>query len=275
MLRALQQIVYFDGRFVAPHEAGEARISVLDAGYLTGDGVFATMRGYDGRCFRAERHLAELARGANVLGIPLSASESELAGLADEAARRTGATDAYVRVTLTRGPLLSIIARPMTLPSPDAYDHGVAAVIVSGRRIPPACIDPTIKTTSYAAQLLARREAEARGAFEGIQLAIDGSLACGAMANLFLVRGGELLTPSLESGCRAGITRGALLELAPSVGLRPIEGPLDPALLWEADEAFFTNTRIECLPIATVDGRSIRQQRHHALRKAFHALVRA
>jgi branched-chain amino acid aminotransferase len=278
----LTPVLWHKGRFVADEEA---YVSLLDRGYLLGDGVFATMRGYDGACFRPDAHLAQLARGAELFGIELPRPLADIAGLADEAARRTGTVNAYVRVTLTHGPpsgapTLSLLAREMDLPGADDYARGVDAVTVTPRRIPPACIDGTIKTTSYAVQVIARREVAARGAAEGIQLAVDGSLACGTMSSLFVVVGDQLLTPSLESGCRAGITRGAILELAPRVDLTPTEARLDPSVLTEADEAFFTSTRIECLPIASVDGHAIGMRRDgekypraRSLRAALVALI--
>lgn len=276
----MKTVIHVGGRFVAP---GDAVVSLLDRGYLLGDGVFATMRGYGGVCFRSERHIAELARGATVFGIDVPSPLHELGVFTDEAARRTGARDAYVRVTLTRGapdgpPTLSILARAMDVPSDDAYLHGVAAITVTPRRIPPACLDGTIKTTSYAAPVLAHREVASKGAAFGIQLAIDGALACGTMANLFVVEGDTLLTPSLESGCRAGVTRGAILEVAPRLFREVREQRLEPSILEEADEAFFTSTRVECLPIATVDGRSIGRGhfvRTHALREALSSLIRS
>lgn len=279
---ALGAVIYLGDRFLQPEDA---TVSILDRGYLLGDGVFATMRAYGGACFRPEAHLATLARGAALFGIALPKSAERIAALSDEAAARTGAADAYVRVTLSRGapgaaPTLSVFARPMTdAPTEADYARGVVAVTVGPRRVPPACIDPTIKSTSYAAQVLARREAEERGAAEGIQLALDGSLACGTMANLFVIEGGELLTPSAASGCRAGVTRAAVLELAPRLGLTPREARLAPEVLDRADEAFFTNTRVECLPIASVDGRRVGRgegfERTRAIRAAFSALVRA
>lgn len=277
--------VYFEGRFVP---ADEARVSITDPGYLLGEGVFATMRGYDGVCFRAERHLKTLARGAELFGLALPVGIDRLIAVADEAASRTRVRDAYVRVTLTRGagearPVLSVLSRPLTVPSAEDYARGVSAAIVTRRRVPPECMDGTVKTTSYAPQVLAKREALSRGVGEGegIMLATDGSLACGTMANLFLVSGSALLTPSLASGCRAGITREAILELAPRVGLTVHERLLPPAALFDADEAFFTSSRVECLPIATVDGRAIgephgeapRDSRATLLRSALRALV--
>lgn len=242
----------------------EARVPVTDRGYLLGEGVFATLHGYDGVCFRAERHLQVLARGAAMFGLTLPLGIERLLAVVDEAAARTRAKDAYVRVTLTRGaegdhPVLSVLSRPLVTPSAEDYERGVGAIVVTARRFPPACMDGTVKTTSYAPQVLARRESVARGVGEGegIMLAVDGSLACGTMANLFVVRGDTLLTPSLASGCRAGVTREAVLEIAAGVGLTAREEVLDPALLDEADEVFFTSSRVECLPIAAVDGRAV------------------
>ncbi len=258
-------------------------MSLLDRGYLVGDGVFATMRGYAGRCFRAHVHLADLARGAALFGIDLPLEVDALATLADEAAKRTGESDAYVRVTLTRGvpgatPTLSVLARAMDVPTERDYREGIAVVTVTPRRVPPECLDPSIKTTSYAVPVLARREAEARNAAEGLQLSIDGALASATMANVFVVRGDTLLTPSLASGCRAGVTRAAVLELAPRFFRDVREERLAPKVLEDADEAFLTSTRVECLPIATVDGRRIgsgRFERTHGLRRAFVDLVRS
>ena len=103
---------------------------LTDPGYLLGDGVFATMRGYDGVCFRAERHLAILVRGADLFGLTLPVGVDRLIAIADEAASRTRVRDAYVRVTLTRSidearAVLSVISRPLDVPAKEAYAEGV------------------------------------------------------------------------------------------------------------------------------------------------------
>jgi branched-chain amino acid aminotransferase len=273
--------VWIDGRFVAPREA---RVAATDRGLLLGHGVFATMRGYSGRCFRAREHVAQLAKGAAIFGIDLPASEASLVDLAHEAAAKTGASDAYVRITVTAGaadgsPVMFVIARPFSdVPSEDDYARGVAAVTVETRRPPPECMDPAVKSTSYGAQVLARREAAARGASEGVQLAVDGTLACGTMSTLFVVKGSALVTPPLSTGCRDGVTRRALLALARAVGLTPVEATIAPGALRDADEAFFASTRVECLPLATLDGERACPgrgfERTSALRAALRDLVR-
>ncbi len=273
--------VFFEGRFVPASDPQGARVAITDRGYLLGEGVFATLRGYGGTCFRPERHLDTLARGAAAFGMALPMSIERLAELADEAAVFTGAADAYVRVTLARGadetrPVLSLLARGFDVPSDEEYHRGIPVAIVSARRIPPECMDPSVKTTSYAPSVLARREAALRGARDGIQLATDGSLACGTMANLFLLVGDVLLTPPIATGCRAGITREAILEVASREHLQIREERLDPSALLEAEEVFFTSTRVECLPISHVEGRVIGRShypRTAALRQALRRLV--
>ncbi len=270
--------VYFEDRFVSASDPAAARVSVTDRGYLLGEGVFATLRGYDGTCFRADRHLALLEHGAHAFGMTLPMSIERLADVADEAAAFTGASDAYVRVTVARGgedgrPILTVLARGFDVPSADEYLHGIPVTIVSTRRIPPACMDPRIKSTSYAPSVLARREAGLRGARDGIQLAVDGAIACGTMTNIFLVKNGVLYTPSLESGCRPGITREAIFDVAAREGVELQEQRIDPIALGEVDEVFFTSTRVECLPVASVDGHPIGRG-HYPLTAALRAALR-
>lgn len=243
-------VLWYDGRFWDDPRA--ATVPLNDPGYLLGDGVFATMRGYEGRCFRAGVHLADLARAARLFDLALPEG---VEAIAHEAAKRTGAADAYVRVTVTRGDRLSVIGRAMDVPPAEAYRDGIATTVVTLRRIPASCMDPSVKATGYAASVLARREVEKRGMREGLQLAVDGSVACGTMANVFVAKDGVLFTPSpMKSGCRDGVTRRAVIELARAKGIEVRE---EPVPLDECDEAFFTSTRVECLPIASVDGKPI------------------
>lgn len=248
-------------------EEREAKVSLFDRGYLLGEGAFATMRAYRGRCFRGDRHLAQLARAAEAFGLSLP---RDAAARADEAAARVGAEDARVRVTVSEG-AFSIIAEPLAAPSEHDYAHGVEVVTVRARRVPPACFDGAIKSLSYAPSMLAQREARARGAAEGIQLTVDGALACGSVSNLFVVRGDELATPSLDSGCRPGVTREAVLELAARLGLRAAERRI--AADEPFDEAFLTSSRVEVLPIASFDAKPLAVKHARALRTAFRDLV--
>jgi branched-chain amino acid aminotransferase len=138
MKDAKRDVVWYGGRFVDP---SEATVSVLDRGWLLGDGVFATMRGYDGRCFGVARHLASLEKGAGALGLEIPGSLPALTEIADEAARRTEAKNAYVRITVSRG-ASAVIARPLEVQSEEEYENGIETMVVCPRRIPPECVDP-------------------------------------------------------------------------------------------------------------------------------------
>ena len=260
---AHEHVVWMGGRFVDP---SAATVNVLDRGWLLGDGVFATMRGYDGVCFRPERHLARVVRGAETLGITMPASIGSLTEIANEAAKKTKAKDAYVRVTISRG-AFAVIARPLDVPSAQEYEKGIETTVVSPRRIPPDCIDPSFKTTSYAPQIVAWREIEAKGVREGLQLAIDGTIAGGTTANLFIVKDGALVTPPTSTGCRPGVTRETVIEIAKELGLPVNEERIALDLLERADEAFFTSSRIECLPLARSKSFQITTAVHRAFRE--------
>ena len=263
----MEGLVWIGGKFVA---AGAARVSLFDRGYLLGDGVFATIRAYGGRPFRLEAHLAGLAAGAAGLGIPLDPSGAALAGLVRETLARSGLGEAAIRVTLSRGPgpggiggagtgpaTLSVAVRPHVPHPEEARARGIDTAFATARRIPPECLDPAWKTANYLPNVLARRELEARGMVEGIVRSVAGAPVSGTVSNLFAARGGRLLTPSVESGCRPGIVRAALLDLARAAAIPVEERVLSPADLEAADEVFFSNALMETLAARSLEGRPL------------------
>ncbi len=268
--------VFLDDRFV---EIDEARVRADDRGLLLGDGVFVTMRARRGRCFARAEHLRRLGLGADLFGLVLPRPLEALGELAEEAARRSGETDAYVRVTMTRtaagGTTLLVMARALEVPPESLRAAGARVGWVGPRRPPPSCADPWVKTTSYAASVLARREAERRGLDEGLQLAVDGAVASGTMANVFALRGDHLVTPPLDSGCRAGVTRGVVIELARELGLSIAEDVVSPEALGTAEEVFLTSTRIGCLPVAEIEGRRVAAAPASPRTRALHAALEA
>ena len=259
--------VYLDGQFTT---AADAKVSLLDRAYLFGDSVFETVRTYAGMPFQLAAHLDRLSHSAAVLGIPLAQNHAAVTELVGETVRRTGLDEAYVRITLSRGeggrglspvgcekPVLSIISRPLFPYPAAAYRDGIRSMTVATRRVPAACLDPSIKCGNYLPSIMARRELDAAGLIEGVQLSVDGCVVCGTVSNVFIVRGGHLITPDLASGCLPGITRAAVLELAIKLGIQCGEQRLNSADLAAADEMFFTNTLMECLPVAELDGRRL------------------
>ncbi len=259
-----EPLVFLGERFLAASD--EARVSLFDRGYLLGDSIFETLRAYDGAVFALDAHLERLERASAKTGIAIPRSRESIAALVQEGLARCKVGNAYVRVTVSRGdgaqglattgcdtPIFSIVIRSLTPYSVEAYTDGIVTRVVQTRKVPAICIDPTIKTGSCLSSVLARRELETAGLVEGIQLSVDGLVVSGVVSNLFLVAGGRLHTPAEASGCRLGVTRTILLDLAHAMGIPVDEGPLRTDDLGRADEAFFANTLMECLPIRRIE----------------------
>ena len=209
--------VHIDG---AVHSPEEAKVSVLDRGFLYGDSVYETIGTMYGRLFALRDHLDRLERSARRIGLRVPPrAEIEAAVAATVAA--AGNSETRVRVMLTRGVgkldldpascddcRLVVIAFPLGPPTPAMFDKGVAVAIVSVTRNSPRAIDPAVKSGNYLNNVLALGEARrTSGAYEAILCADDGSIAEGASSNVFAVVRGELWTPGSDVGILDGITR--------------------------------------------------------------------
>ncbi|HET7745891.1 MAG TPA: aminotransferase class IV [Vicinamibacteria bacterium] len=250
--------------------AADARVSVLDNGFLFGDGVYETLRTYGGRPFHLDRHLARLRSSAGMLGVPVPMDDRALARDVDRVLERAQNPESTIRLLVTRGvgdatyrfdrvkgPTVVILAKPFEAFPESLFTDGIPVIVASVRRNHPRALDPAMKSNNLINNILATREAQGKGAFEPILLNELGEVAEGAGSNVFIVRGGALLTPPLEAGILPGVTRAVLLEIAPGLGIPAREEPIAVKDLLGADEAFITSTLKEALPIATVDGRPI------------------
>ncbi len=248
----------------------EAKVSVLDTGFTFGDSVYETLRTYRGAAFAVDRHLVRLRASAARLGIDIPLADSALRQRLDELLTKAANPESYIRWITSRGvgdlsyrfdrvrgPTVVMVVKPLD-PLPESHHRdGVPVSVVGIRRNPPRALDPAIKSCNLLNNVLATREAQARGAAEAILLNAEDQIAEGAGSNVFLAREGELLTPPLEAGILSGITRALVIELARGRGHTVREVPLDPADPTQADEAFLTSTLKELLPIATVDGQPV------------------
>jgi branched-chain amino acid aminotransferase len=254
----------------------EAVISVLDHGFLYGEGVYEVCRTYGRRVFLFDRHMRRLRASASMLALPVPFSDEELTGRVDETMTAAGAppgtpgSEAYVRILLTRGvgeisydpascpqPSLVIIVREHVPPPASIYERGVRVSLVPVIRNHPDAIDPLIKSNNLLNNALAMQDALRRGAFEAVMRNHRGELAECSQSNLFIVRDGAVLTPPLEAGLLAGITREFLFEIGAEVGIPITEATLRDEDLLKADEAFLTSTTREVVPIVSVDDRTI------------------
>jgi branched-chain amino acid aminotransferase len=250
----------------------EAVISVFDHGFLYGEGIYETLRTYNGRPFLYDRHVRRLRNSAAMMALEIPFTDDQLASQIRDttAAAKLDGAEAYIRVLVTRGvgeltydikatptPSVVIIVKPLVEPSEETYEQGVKVALVDVVRNHPASVNPMIKSNNLMNQALAGQEAIRRGAFEGVMRNYRGELTECTTANLFVVREGAALTPPLESGLLPGITREFLFEVGRDVGVDVRETVLRDNDLFSADEAFLTSTTREAVPIVKVDDRTI------------------
>lgn len=234
-----------------------ACVSPTDHGLLVGDGVFETLRCYGGIPFGLADHLERLEAGARALELEPPA-RGELVQAARAVIEANELSDARMRITLTSGAgppgLLRAGGPPTVLVSAQALTPWppTATAIVS-RLVRDENRPLTgVKTISLVESVMALREARARGAAEGIVLNTRGDVCEATTANVFVVRDGRVETPSLASGCLAGITRERVLRLSGGA-----EVELPEAALRAADELFLTSSTREVQPLVELDGRPV------------------
>ncbi len=246
--------VWVDGSLA---DGAAAHVSVFDHALLTGDGVFETLRVYDGVPFALRRHLERLARSAVGMRLPVP-DPGILREAVDDVVAANGLSHGRLRITVTGGP------------GPLGSDRGHArpTVIVAGAELPPwppttdVVVVPWprnergalvgLKTVSYGENVVALAYARDRGAGEAVFGNLAGNLCEGTGTNVFVGVGGRLVTPPLSSGCLPGVTRDLLLE-----ELEVAEDDLPLPALGAADEAFVSSSTREVHPIRAVDGRTL------------------
>ncbi|MCD6288110.1 MAG: aminotransferase class IV [Candidatus Hydrogenedentes bacterium] len=256
--------VYLNGNIV---ERDEARVSVFDRGFMYGDGVFETLRSYNGRPFRSPFHWRRLFRGLGMLGIPAPLSIDEMDAAVSSIIEANAVTDGVVRVEITRGPSSRgpgtpaetkptvVITCSAYSPVPESvYEQGVGIAISRVRRVPDICIPSEIKSANYLNCILARRDAESAGDYEAVMLDLRGNLSECAASNIFLVSNDMLITPPLSNDVLPGVTRELVMELAGARDVAVKEKACTTSDLRCADEVFLTNSVIEVMPVRTVEG---------------------
>jgi branched-chain amino acid aminotransferase len=260
-------LVYVNGHFL-PKE--EARVSVFDHGYLYGDGIYETLRSYRGKIFLLPRHLSRLKRSADAISLSLPLPLEKIGDALKESLTVNKLGEAYLRIQISRGegdigldpalcpaPAMIIVTKPFKDYPRSLYENGVSVAIVQTRRNHPLALDPAIKSTNFLNNILAKIESLRAGAYEGIMLNWKGQVAEGTISNIFIVKKGVLVTPSLETGILEGVTRDLALRLARAAGIEVKEALLRPRDLLRADECFLTNTTVEVMPVTTIDGASV------------------
>ncbi|MFP4154072.1 MAG: D-amino acid aminotransferase [Halothiobacillaceae bacterium] len=243
--------------------AGEARVSVLDRGFLFGDGVYEVIPFYAGRPLGLAGHLDRLDRSLREIALPNPHSRPEWLQLLAEVVAHNGGGDLAVYLQVTRGaprrrdhafpepgtrPTVLVTAGPLRALPGKIRQEGAAAITLPDQRW--ARCD--IKSINLLANVLARQQAVEAGAMEAILLR-DGRAVEGAASNLFVVRGQGLVTPPRSPHILAGITRALVLDLARASGLEAVEAPLAESDLRAAQEIWLTSSTREIMPVCRLD----------------------
>ncbi len=264
--------IWMDGELV---DWADAKIHILTHTLHYGSGVFEGIRAYEtpkgAAVFRLHDHLARLFRSAAIYRMPVPFTLEELVQGTKDVIRANNLKSCYIRPIAYRGygemglnPMSAPVNVSIAVWPWGAYlgeaglEHGVRAKVSSFRRIEANTIPTAAKACGqYLNSILAKIEVMEAGYEEAILLNVHGFVADGAGENIFAVKRGTLYTPPTSAGALEGITRGAIMELAEDFGIPCVERDLVRTDLYLADEAFFTGTAAEVVPIREVDDRII------------------
>jgi branched-chain amino acid aminotransferase len=255
--------LYLNGKIVT---SKEALVSVFDHGFLYGDGIYETMRCYDGVVFKIDEHIKRLFRSASLIGLTIPLDNSSLKIALYETLLANSLKNAYIRLTVSRGtgeigldpdfctnPTIVIMAKNLTEYPGSFYQKGLNLIIAKTRRNLKEAINPQIKSLNFLNNILAKIEAKKAGAYEAIMLNVHGKVSEGTICNVFFSKNDILYTPSTDCGILDGITRGIVLDLAKKEGVKVKEGKFTTNDLYSADEVFITNTTMEVMPVSEID----------------------
>ncbi len=271
----MTEIVYLDGSFIS---ADRARLPALSRAVLYGEGLFETLRTYEGRPFALDEHLARVELSARTLAIPLPAHFADAARVIPRLLKRNGLSDAVVRISVLAGRStpglpsmaceshLLITMRPVPRLLEKERARGISAVTVKAGSFPLSAH----KSTSYLRSIAALREHA--GAREVMFVDDAGRVLEGATSNIFALAGNLITTPPADGRVLPGVTRQIVLEIAGQAGLKVRQKTLPLRIAVEADSIFVTNSVIELLPVVQLDGRSIGEGTPHPLVKILHGL---
>lgn len=259
-------LIYVNGELL---KRDAAKVSVFDSAVQGGDAVWEGLRVYNGRIAALDEHLERLQNSAKALAFADVPTPAEVRTALFRTLEANGMRDAaHIRLTLTRGEKITSGMNPRLNQAgctlivlaewkPPVYsDSGIRVITSSIRRNTPQCLDSKIHHNNLLNNILAAIEANVAGVDSAVMLDVNGFVSETNDTNLFLVRGGALLTPFADA-CLPGLTRKMIISIAERESIRVAEKNLSLTELYTADEVFTTGTMGELTPVLEADGRII------------------
>jgi len=244
----------------------KAMISVFDHGFLYGDGIYETLRAYNGVVFMLDKHIERLFRSASLIQLTIHKNADAIKKAVYQTLRANGLREAVIRITVSRGPGPSgldpelckkptfvIFATKFIEYPKQCYGKGVKISIVKTRRNIFSALNPQIKSLNFLNNVLAKIEAKKENSFEALMLNYRGYLAEGTVSNVFFLKGNSLYTPGISAGILDGITRKTVLAIAREYGFKIRQGKFRKNTIYGAEEVFLSNTTMEVMPVSSVD----------------------
>jgi len=245
----------------------EAKVSVLDRGFIFGDGVYEVIPVYSRRAFRMAEHLKRLQHSLDGIKLKNPHSESEWMDILHEIIKRNTPEDQYLYLHITRGvakrdhafpnppvpPTVFVLSNPLTTPSAEQLQNGINCVTVVDNR----WLRCDIKSIALLPNVLLRQAAVEAGCAEAILIRDDAFLTEGAASNIFVVKSGKLLAPPKDNLMLPGITYDVILELAAANGIPYEVRRVSKAEVFGADELLLSSSTKEVLAITTLDGKPV------------------
>jgi len=263
---AAQGIAFIDGGYCL---IAEARVPVLDWGFLRSDATYDVVHVWQGRFFRLDLHLARFARSMARLRLDAGRTAREIEAILHECVHRSGLRDAYVEMICSRGVpppgsrdprdaenrFLAFAIPFGWVATPEQRARGLHLIISSVRRIPPESVDPRVKNYHWLDLVQGLFEAYERGGETVVLVDAEGRVCEGPGFNVFAVTGGRVTTP--DAGVLEGITRRTALELCQELGVEARPAPMTAEALRRADEVFITSTAGGIMPVTRIDGEAV------------------
>lgn len=271
--------VFLNGAFM-PIE--EAKVPVLDRGFIFGDGVYEVIPVYSRRAFRLSEHLMRLQHSLDSIQLSNPYSAAEWTQLLNELIQHNAPEDQYLYLHVTRGaakrdhafplpaptPTVFVMSNPLTTPSAELLQRGIACITVADNR----WLRCDIKAISLLPNVLLRQAAVAAGCAEAILIRDDEFMTEGAASNIFVVKNGKLLAPPKDNLMLPGITYDVILELAAANGIPHEVRKVMKAEVFNADELLLTSSTKEVMAITKLDGKPIGNGKPGAMFSRLHTL---